>query len=1499
MAVDQNILNDLLPLSSKTFDQIREFHFKPDATMTGLKLLRDKARNEKNLRELYRGRAFYELLQNADDCGAKVAFFFLTPEGMAFGHDGQWFTVRNFINLADGWSDKDPKQCIGHKGLGFRSVLDITPSPHLTKVSDEEFLAIKFSWALNHNFIQSVIRENSKLNHEYQEWIRHGERICPVMYIPNNIKKTSLGHCSHILDHILTGKYDHTFTTLFWFPSKDSSISSSVLNEIDPATIISDIEGRSKLTRFMKEEVTTILPFLRSIKNVTLIDRNETLSHIDLDCRIKDNDEGVVQLSATIEGQAKKTEFRQLRRTLRIPLEVKQAQGTPKAVKRLDEVGLTIAVEIKQGKPIPKNDARFHVYFPTNEKVGLGFVVHSDFYVAPDRTRLMEGKYNEWLLDQASEVAANEFLSMLLKEYRASDVFASIIPPGQSTSNNGFVSRFASHLKKRKRPFVPVSSGLTTRDKIVIPPRLDPKGFWQSHFSAESHVEGEAREFLKPSEDTQSTRAFLTLASIPFLQPSQLLDYIERFGKGKSPQWWSECLSHLANDPYFAPKESSDFQGRKLVMLHDREITACPVRGGKIICLPPTEKSIQPKVPSLFSKHLDFVHPELAGLISSAREHVKDWIKRCLGISVFEASDLLPRVSAKVAVEAFAMPESITFDELAEIWGFMVSLVESASRKQLQAERFWENIGRLPVVLENSEEHLNISPAFLTYFPDKFLPESSPIRGVGALRWISEDFLKAVATKGSTSLESCSAFFAQAGVSNQLKARQFRYVVGSGDPHVQIQESFDGEKEFSFTGERQRDENRLALNVLRRHGIWTHFVGQLRLCSHGSPKVVRNLTLLEGFEDCAVEAMRLGTDAQVTWQTRLLELAGQIATIVKGLGPSEGTASCRGGGGHDIALPSLIQLQIKRIPWLPTTLGAAKIEDSFSRLRSRRLISVGVGNREHGDSILPYVVLGHVEKQLELQSLGLRPLEDAENADTDDLIRALRLIGAKLSSQWGEESIVQNKPAWRLVRGAIQEIYRVLNQRTFDVPNGQAIPLACRKPTRTIFESGEIFFAEPGSDLERAFSHELNLLDADRPYVSFFTQIGITRLLIGTTVRESIRYEGNLIEGDQLRESIIQNLAPYLLALIFAKSEKPKHAELVTRRLLERFSVKVVEGLSVIYRLDNSAIEQTVIVPRFYLQTETKPGAGAIEEKVFSLHVVGNETISLFDLDADDLGQHLVPVFIEDNEQLAAAFPRVTGRYRQAKGNSTEMEEFMLHQLGVSAESLDYARALIAGEALNENFETPAVPGTTWVSSPISGLDPEESRKKLVEILDEQKKQMLEEIQKVLDNTVEANKPGSTQNDETKSGAGGVTPKQEERGTKGEEEIKRRIVSIQNGWEGFTLIKDRRKDNCGYDFLCVFNGTEVQVEVKTFAPNGRIIFDQRELKTASSSGDRYFLIGVLDSGDSPTNWKTFTIRNPFELLFTKGRFLTDIKLEVSPSEIFVADRHDQRVETDS
>jgi hypothetical protein len=184
MQIQQNLSRLLAQVSCSSFETIKKSEFRPPQDQYGLELLREKAKNEKNMRELYRGRAPYELLQNADDAGATKTMFILLPEGLAFVHNGRWFSVDNFINLAKGWSDKDPNQCIGHKGLGFRSVLDITPSPFLVKIDKKEFFCVRFSWFLNNGHIQKTFQNKPECRSLYQKWTQHGEVACPIMYIP-------------------------------------------------------------------------------------------------------------------------------------------------------------------------------------------------------------------------------------------------------------------------------------------------------------------------------------------------------------------------------------------------------------------------------------------------------------------------------------------------------------------------------------------------------------------------------------------------------------------------------------------------------------------------------------------------------------------------------------------------------------------------------------------------------------------------------------------------------------------------------------------------------------------------------------------------------------------------------------------------------------------------------------------------------------------------------------------------------------------------------------------------------------------------------------------------------------------------------------------------------------------------------------------------------------------------------------------------------------------
>lgn len=103
--------------------------------------LQEDVSQESQVAHDYRGRLVYELLQNADDALVGVAttedraLFRLTDTELWVANTGRPFTdadVRGLCGLgasSKAQSDGPKRASIGHKGLGFKSVLEITDSP--------------------------------------------------------------------------------------------------------------------------------------------------------------------------------------------------------------------------------------------------------------------------------------------------------------------------------------------------------------------------------------------------------------------------------------------------------------------------------------------------------------------------------------------------------------------------------------------------------------------------------------------------------------------------------------------------------------------------------------------------------------------------------------------------------------------------------------------------------------------------------------------------------------------------------------------------------------------------------------------------------------------------------------------------------------------------------------------------------------------------------------------------------------------------------------------------------------------------------------------------------------------------------------------------------------------------------------------------------------------------------------------------------------------------
>ncbi|MCK4625185.1 MAG: DUF3883 domain-containing protein [Phycisphaerae bacterium] len=1492
MKLPASLVDKHTPLDNGQFTKVRDQQIRPSLDRTGLHLLREKAGRERDLRELYRGRAPYELLQNADDAGATHAIFMLLPDGLVFIHSGLWFTVENFLSLVDGWSDKDPNQCIGHKGLGFRSVLDITPAPHVLKVDGSGFFGFKFTWALNKGHIDNIFLKHPDLKADYAKWTKYGQLACPVMAIPGAVKKSSLD-VSRIYDRVTQGDFGRGFSTMFWFPAKDREADRKLIQELDVIPLVSDAEGRDRLLGFL-QEVAILLPFLSNVATVELYDGDSLLGKAHIDGKREEPGGDEICVSLESDGSSRTTTFFQMHRLSAIPLEVRNDTQTPRAVRQMREAEVRLSVLVRNGQPVSEVPPRFHVYFPTEESTGLGVLVHGDFYVKPDRTRLMPGKYNEWLLNEAAKLYAGGFLTRLLNRYGARNVFEAIRPaePATTEASKALVAACGEALKRRREPFVPTHDGLVALQEVLMPPMPDAAGFWHSHFSdLITFVSPGKRSFLSPTADSAQAREFLGYAGLDPLPPALLLDFIEAGGgSGRPAAWWYDCYEHLYEGRNVPQWPVSDLAGRSLIPGADLAPLEVPSDASLTVCLPPDDAISSINVPKCFAHTFVFVSREVAQMLRGGADDLRKWVLDALKISRFEATDLVPRAIRSNVQDLYSGAIAVAPTDLSELWVFLERII-SASRGILSTD-FWRDVGRLPVpMVSATTENYHLSPqslvpAFLAYWPDDGGMASNSLAGVTSMRRVSVDFVDRLVAAGTATSEKWRDFFGKSGISSNPKRLRYSRIVGEGNEIHFTEGAALTASTAAFSGDRQRDENQVVIeNLSLDRDLWDDWVRASGDSEGG--RTLQSVAIVDGFAQCVETALAEFQSGGPTWRDRLSSLAASLTIDAEE--PDKAFRRAGGGGGASEPVASYLSLQMDRYSWVATSCGPRSRRESFVRLASRRLISRGSTDEELGDHLIPYVVAATLEDCVTFQGMGVEPLDDAGSATPDALIRALQILGAHLSEDSGKSEVLKVRGRWRRVRGAIQEIYRVLNH-TDGLPGIPSdIRLAARAEGEMTFLPRPLYYAEPGSPIERAFQDVLPLFDADRPYQSLFSALGVIRLTPRQNIEETFCANDRAVPSSRLLDEILNKLAPHLLAGVIAKSEEQDHRNRVLRRLRDRFDVKVADRLTVSFKLTKEPfVERAVDFSKFYLQQRVVEGAGAIREMHYTLYVAGPDDIALNELDGDALGASLAPLFLDGagSDDLAGFFPRVVTRFLSVEGDERKMQEFLYQHLGVSMAAQETARDDVTGRSEEAPPITSPPPPARLVLHPsTTGAGAKMDFKDEIE---KHREPMERSVDRILGDLAKA-----TADHQTSRDAGGqtggtarpvITREQEARGRRGEEEFLRRL-RLPGGWEGFSLVEDTRSHGCGYDFLCIYGGRQVKVEVKTFARNGRVVVTYGELREAAQSRDDYYLLGFLDEGP-PEAWQSAVLADPVPALMEKGQFQVDTKLEVHVGNIF-------------
>ena len=569
----------------KTSGTIRTFL---QALATGDKYYRSLHNLTEQVTHQYSGRFLVELLQNAHDVlpespipneESRIAII-LEEHEAPFGalyvaNDGNPFSPSNFNSLsALGQSDKDPEKSIGNKGIGFRSVLEITREPQIysrfSKNSPSfDGYCFRFTPTVADVFYEPI---NQLLNGKLLVKSPFSEE--PLVDWTENTHRDLMNRHGKNYDGWLRKELSCLSPYLLPLPLLQKEMTARVasfekagfssvirLPFIDDGARLLAIKKLAELninTTLFLERVSLLqleaLPIKRAIRRVTTkLDDSQNGMNVTLEL-LEDNavleSKRYLAWNELIGGDSQPNVRDELLATV---------SHLPGLWKEMKSATISLAVRIAD-TPEP---GYFNIYLPTEVSTGCCAHISAPFFGDMSRTHInFEDKYNNLLLNKASEKAVKVVLESLAGKSRDEGrAIIDILAPSREDSKSSEdwwrrCSRAFSALYKARggalheQSFCLSENGWSPLDETsFIPeieePRVLANDIWYRH--ATFSVFAGALESRKPN--IQSFFKTIGSDAIPF--ESDLLDTFESIAawlhsEVENPDWegyWFDLLA--------------------------------------------------------------------------------------------------------------------------------------------------------------------------------------------------------------------------------------------------------------------------------------------------------------------------------------------------------------------------------------------------------------------------------------------------------------------------------------------------------------------------------------------------------------------------------------------------------------------------------------------------------------------------------------------------------------------------------------------------------------------------------------------------------------------------------------------------------------------------------------------------------------------------------------------------------------------------------------------
>lgn len=318
------------------------------------RIVRD-ARAAKRATGDHLGRWLFELLQNSDDAGATEVLVSVKDGTVYVADNGHGLKPKSVSAICGtDFSDKT-SGTIGRKGVGFKSVYEVSCNPQVLTVDGEgiEFSPDKTKTWLHDNGLD-------------------GEHV-PYQWIPFFISwSDARARDPHLDDFKAKG-----FKTVVRLPG-------------------SSPQKKTEVEQLLKEWPPHALFAFRHLRKITGPDLEVVLSVGDGAWSLRDS-----------RGQTP-VEWRVAKHIERPPDDLLEVVGpNERQAISADGVSFLIAAPLENGSIVPTTDyLPIHVFYPTEQKGPVRLLLHAEFLVKSDRTALIpvdSNSFNAWVADRLAD----------------------------------------------------------------------------------------------------------------------------------------------------------------------------------------------------------------------------------------------------------------------------------------------------------------------------------------------------------------------------------------------------------------------------------------------------------------------------------------------------------------------------------------------------------------------------------------------------------------------------------------------------------------------------------------------------------------------------------------------------------------------------------------------------------------------------------------------------------------------------------------------------------------------------------------------------------------------------------------------------------------------------------------------------------------------------------------------------------------------------------------